>query len=150
MRESGEGLILPEPPAPLGHYVPAVRIGSLLVLSGMLPLEDGRPTTVGRLGDEVSIEAGRAAARRAALNALAVAQRALGGLQHVRRVVRVAVSMATSPGFTAHAAVADGASELFASLFEDGHTRVVFGATSLPMGASVVLEVSFELHTDAR
>ena len=104
MLVGGERLVLPEPPVPLGHYVAAVRTGSLLMVSGMLPLEAGRPSVVGRLGDDVSIEAGRAAARLAALNALAVAERALGGLHHVRRVVRAVVSMTTSPEFTAHAA----------------------------------------------
>jgi enamine deaminase RidA (YjgF/YER057c/UK114 family) len=147
MPVGGERLVLPEPPVPLGHYVAAVRTGSLLMVSGMLPLEAGRPSVVGRLGDDVSIEAGRAAARLAALNALAVAERTLGGLHHVRRVVRAVVSMTTSPEFTAHAAVADGASELFASLFDEGHTRVAIGAYTLPLGAAILLDVTFEIRT---
>src|SRR5262245_36623894 len=102
MRVSGErnaaqrlrdlGLALPEPPRPLGRYVPVVRTGSLLVLSGMLPLEGGRLAVAGRLGDGVPVDEGRAAARLAALNALATADQALG-LERVRRVVRATLSM---------------------------------------------------------
>lgn len=148
MLRTGERSVLPEPLVPLGHYVAAVHTGALLVVSGMLPLAAGRPLVVGRLGDDVSVEAGRTAARLAALNALAVAERAVGGLHNVRRVVRVAVTMATSPQFTAHAAVADGASELFASLFDEGHTRVATGAYTLPLGAAVIVDVIFEVDQE--
>src|SRR5689334_24876741 len=87
------GVVLPEPPRPLGHYVAAVQSGSLLVLSGMLPLQHGAPATVGRVGDRVSLDEGRAAARLAALNALAAASAALGSLDRIRRVVRATVSI---------------------------------------------------------
>ena len=156
MRASGEstvatrlrelGLVLPEPPRPLGHYTAAVQTGALLVLSGMLPLPQGTPTAVGRLGDGISIDAGRAAARLAALNALAAAAAALGSVDRIRRVVRATVSMATTPEFVDHAAVADGASDLFASIFDEGHTRVALGAYSLPLGAAIVLDVIYELR----
>ena len=139
------GLELPEPPRPLGHYQAAVQTGSLLVLSGMLPLREGVITT-GRLGDRVSNDAGRAAARLAALNALAVAQATVGTLDRIRRVVRATVSMATVSDFVAHAAIADGASDLFASLFDEGHTRLALGAYTLPLGATIELEVIFELQ----
>ena len=160
MQESGEstpaarlrelGQFLPEPPRPLGHYQPAVRAGSLLVLSGMLPLRHGAVIAAGRLGDAVSIEDGAAAARQAALNALAVAQQALGTLDRIHRVVRVTAYLATTADFTEHAAVADGASDLFASLFADGHTRVVTGAYTLPLGAAIELDVTFELQSPPR
>ena len=140
------GLELPKPPRPLGRYVASVRTGSMLVLSGMLPLLDGVPTVVGRLGDGVSLDAGRAAARLAALNGLAVASAALGTLDRIRRVVRATVMLATTRGFVAHAAVADGASDVLAALFDEGHTRVALGAYSLPMDAPVELDVIFELH----
>ena len=159
MRASGEksvaarlrelGLVLPAPPRPLGHYEAAVQTGSLLVLSGMLPLQHGAPTAVGRLGDRISLEEGRAAARLAALNALAAAAAALGSLDRIRRVVRATVSMTTTPEFVAHAAVADGASDLFASIFGHGHTRVVLGAHSLPLGVALVLDVICELRIEA-
>ena len=100
MRASGERrptARLREPPRPLGHYEAAVQTGSLLVLSGMLPLQHGAPTAVGRLGDRISLDEGRAAARLAALNALAAAAAALGSVDRIRRVVRVTVSMTTTP-----------------------------------------------------
>jgi enamine deaminase RidA (YjgF/YER057c/UK114 family) len=139
------GVRLPAAPAPLGKYVASVRTGGLLILSGMLPLEHGRLTVSGRIGGDVSVDAGRAAARTAALNALAVAGEALGGLHHIRRVLRATASLMTTADFTAHALVADGASEFFAALFDEGHTRVALGAFSLPLGAPVVLDVVFEV-----
>jgi enamine deaminase RidA (YjgF/YER057c/UK114 family) len=158
MRASGErrptvrlrelGVSLPEPPRPLGHYEPAVQTGALLVLSGMLPLQHGAPTAVGRLGDRISLDEGRAAARLAALNALATAAAALGSIDRIRRVVRVTVSMRTTPEFVDHAAVADGASELFSSIFDQGHTRTVLGACSLALGAAVLLDVICELWSE--
>jgi enamine deaminase RidA (YjgF/YER057c/UK114 family) len=158
MRASGEstvatrlrelGLVLPEPPRPLGHYKAAVQTGSLLVLSGMLPLQQGTPTAVGRLGDRISIDEGRAAARLAALNGLAVAAAALKSVDRIRRVVRATVSMTTTPDFVAHAAVADGASNLLASVFDEGHTRVASGAYSLPLGAAILLDLIFEIRME--
>jgi enamine deaminase RidA (YjgF/YER057c/UK114 family) len=142
------GLVLPEPPRPLGHYEEAVQTGSLLVLSGILPLQHGAPTAVGRLGDRISIDEGRAAARLAALNALAVAEAALGRIDRIRRLVRATVWMTTTPEFVAHAAVADGASDLFASIFDEGHTRVALGAYSLPLGVAIVLDLIYELRME--
>ncbi len=142
------GLALPTAPQPLGQYVAAVVSDRQLVLSGMLPLDGGRLSAVGRIGEGVSVEAGRALAERAALNALAVALQTLGRLDRVRGVTRATVFMATAPAFTAHAAVADGASAVFAALFESGHTRVAVGAYTLPMGAPVVLDVTFDLHQE--
>ncbi len=139
------GLTLPSPPQPLGQYATAVRAGSALVLSGMLPLEAGRPAVVGRLGEERTVEDGRRAARLAALNALAVAAQAVGGLDRGRRLLRVTVFMTTTPTFMEHAAVADGASAVFAALFPEPHTRVALGAYTLPLGATVALDTIFEL-----
>ena len=158
MRASGEktvatrlrelGLVLPEPPRPLGHYEAAVQTGSLLVLSGMLPLQHGAPTAVGCLGDRISIDEGRAAAHLAALNGLAAAAAAMKSVDRIRRVVRATVSMTTTPEFVAHAAVADGASDLFASIFGEGHTRVALGAYSLPLGAAIMLDLIYELRME--
>lgn len=137
------GISLPPAPKPLGAYVPAVQVGELLFLSGTLPLEGGVPKYVGRIGDEMNIEDARSAARLAALNALALARQNLGSLDRVTRVVRLTVSLVTTPAFRDHAKVADGASELLASVFgpEKTSTRMVSGAASLPAGASVVVEV---------
>ena len=137
------GVVLPPAPKPLGAYVPAVQVGELLFLSGTLPLEGGVPKFQGRIGAELSIAEGRDAARLAALNALALAKQHLGSLDKVTRVVRLTVSQATTPEFRDHAKVADGASELLASVFgaDKASTRMVAGVTSLAAGVPVVVEV---------
>ena len=136
-------IALPTPPQPLGAYVEAVQAGNLLFLSGTLPLEGGVPKYVGRIGAELSIEDGRKAARLAALNALALAKQHLGSLDRVARVVRMKLSIATTPEFRDHPKVADGASELLAEVFGPGKlsTRSVAGVASLPAGAPVVVEL---------
>jgi len=137
------GIALPAPPKPLGAYVEAVQVGSLLFLSGALPMEGGAPKYTGRLGADLGVEDGRAAARLAALNALALAKQALGSLDKVTRVVRLTVSLATTPEFREHAKVADGASELLAEVFgkEKASTRMVAGVASLPAGTCVIVEL---------
>jgi enamine deaminase RidA (YjgF/YER057c/UK114 family) len=134
---------LPAPPQPLGAYVGAVQAGNLLFLSGTLPLEGGVPQYIGRIGAELSVEDARNAARLAALNALALARQHLGSLDKVTRVVRLTVTQATTPDFRDHAKVADGASELLASVFgpDKTSTRMVAGVTSLPVGSAVVVEL---------
>ena len=137
------GITLPAPPKPLGAYVEAVQAGSLLYLSGTLPVEGGVPKFLGRLGAEVSLEDGRRAARLAALNALALAKQHLQSLDKVTRVVRLTVSLATTAEFRDHAQVADGASDLLREVFgaEKTSTRMVSGVTSLPAGVCVVTEI---------
>jgi enamine deaminase RidA (YjgF/YER057c/UK114 family) len=134
---------LPTPPKPLGAYVPAVQVGDLLFLSGTLPLEGGVPKFQGRIGADITLEDGRSAARLAALNAIALARQHLGSLDRVTRIVRLTVSLATTPEFRDHAKVADGASELLASVFgtDKASTRMVSGVSSLPAGVCVVLEM---------
>jgi enamine deaminase RidA (YjgF/YER057c/UK114 family) len=140
------GITLPPPPKPLGAYVPWVRSGSLLYVSGQLPIQEGRMAHPGLLGQEVSVEEGALCARTAAINALAIAKEALGSLSAVRRVVRVAGYVAATPSFTAHPQVVNGASDLLGEIFGAGgrHARVAVGAPSLPGGACVELEILFE------
>jgi enamine deaminase RidA (YjgF/YER057c/UK114 family) len=106
-------------------------------------LEGGVAKFQGTIGDELSVEEARNAARLAALNALALAKQHLGSLDKVTRVVRLTLSLVTTPEFRDHAKVADGASELLASVFgaDKTSTRMVSGASSLPAGVSVVVEV---------
>jgi enamine deaminase RidA (YjgF/YER057c/UK114 family) len=127
---------LPRPPTPLGAYVEAVQTGRLLFLSGTLPVEEGAPKFLGRIGGELSVEDGRRATRLAALNALAVAREHLGSLDRVTRVVRLGISLVTTPDFREHAKVADAASELLVNVFgaDKTSTRLVFGMASLPVG----------------
>jgi enamine deaminase RidA (YjgF/YER057c/UK114 family) len=146
-RLSEFGIDLPRPPAPLGAYVEAVQAGNLLFLSGTLPVEGGAPKFLGRIGGELSVEDGRRATRLAALNALALAKEHLGSLDRVTRVVRLGVSLVTTPEFREHPKVADAASELLVSVFgaDKTSTRLVFGVGSLPIGACVALESIFEI-----
>ena len=141
------GLSLPAPPQPFGIYAEAVQTGNLLFLTGMLPTEGREPKFIGRLGAELDVEAGRKAARLAALNALAVVREYLGSLDRVRRVVRLGVSVATSGDVRDQPKVADGASELLQDVFgkEKNPCRLVYGVASLPLGTPVELELIFEV-----
>ena len=141
------GINLPRPPTPLGAYVETVQTGNLLFLSGTLPVEEGVPKFLGHIGSDLNVEDGRRATRLAALNALALAKEHLGSLDRVTRVVRLGISLATTPEFHEHPKVADAASELMVSIFgaDKTSTRLVFGMASLPIGVCVVLESIFEI-----
>jgi enamine deaminase RidA (YjgF/YER057c/UK114 family) len=142
------GLVLPKSPTPLGAYVEASGTGSLLFLSGMLPVANGKLAITGRLGENLSVEQGHEAARLASLNALAAAQEYLGDLDRLKKLLKLTVLMATTEQFVEHAAVGDGASNLFVQIFgpEAGHVRLVYGVQSLPIGAPVVVEAIFEIE----
>ena len=105
------GIELPTPPKPVASYVPAVLVGDLLYLSGMLPFRDGQVVITGKLGQEVTVERGAEAARLALLNALAVIKHELGSLDRVQRIVRVVGHVASAEGFAQQPAVINGASE---------------------------------------
>jgi enamine deaminase RidA (YjgF/YER057c/UK114 family) len=141
------GIQLPTPPEPFGTYVEAVQTGNLLFLSGMLPTEGHGAKFIGRIGAELDVEAGRAAARLAALNGLAVAKQHLGTLDKVKRIVRLGVAVATSGDVRDQPKVADGASELLQDVFgkDKNPSRLVYGVASLPLGTPVELELIFEV-----
>jgi enamine deaminase RidA (YjgF/YER057c/UK114 family) len=138
---------LPPAPTPLGAYVEGVETGGLLYLSGILPVVGGRPKFIGRLGRDYNVEQGREATRIAALNVLSAVREHLGSLDKVTRVVKLTVYMATDENFSAHAKVADAASELFRDIFGEDKlsVRMVLGVASLPLGVPVVVEVVFEV-----
>jgi enamine deaminase RidA (YjgF/YER057c/UK114 family) len=142
------GITLPPPPKPVAAYVPAVRTGSLLFISGQLPTENGRLVFPGKVPENVSVEDAAQAARLACLNALAIAKAETGNLDRVRRVVRVMGHVASSSGFTAQPAVINGASELLVEIFGDKgkHSRAALGAAELPLGACVELEMILEVE----
>jgi len=142
------GIELPAPPEPFGGYVEAIQTGNLVFLSGMLPTEGRAAKFVGRVGAELDVEAGRAAARLATLNGLAVARKFLGSLDRVTRVVRIGVSVATSGDVRDQPKVADAASELLQDVFgkEKNASRLVYGVASLPLGTPVELELIFEVR----
>jgi enamine deaminase RidA (YjgF/YER057c/UK114 family) len=141
------GIVLPNTPHPLGAYVEAVQSGSLLFLSGMLPVKDGKLQYVGRLGKELNADTARDALRTATLNALSAAKAHVGSLNRVTRVVSVKVYLATDGDSCNQPVVADAASELLRDVFGEGKmsVRSVFGVTALPLGAPVMLEVIFEV-----
>ena len=138
---------LPIPPQPFGTYAEAVQTGNLLFLTGMLPTEGRAAKYVGRIGAELDVEAGREAARLAALNLLAVAREYLGSLDKVTRIVRLGVSVATSGDVRDQPKVADGASDLLQEVFGEHKNpcRSVYGVASLPLGTPVLLDVIFEV-----
>src|SRR5438445_974072 len=142
------GIVLPAPPTPLGSYVETSDAGNLLFLSGMLPVVNRRLTISGRLGENLSVKEGQEAARIASLNALAAAKEHLGDLDRLKKLVKLTVLIATTEQFTEHASVADGASNLFVQVFgpEAGHTRLVYGVQSLPVGTPVIVETIFEIE----
>jgi enamine deaminase RidA (YjgF/YER057c/UK114 family) len=140
------GITLPTPAAPLAAYVPCVRSGGLVYVSGQLPLADGRPAHSGRLGAGVALEDGVAAARLCAVNVLAALKAELGELSAVRRVVKVTGFVASDPAFSDQPKVVNGASELFAEVFGEAgrHARAAVGVAALPLGVPVEVEAIVE------
>lgn len=138
------GIVLPNPPAPVAAYVPSVRAGNLLFISGQIPSVAGKVQYTGKLGDTVNLADGQAAARLCAINLLAQAQAAVG-LDAVVRVVKLTGFVACVPEFTEHPQVINAASELLQTVFgESGrHARAAVGAPSLPLDSSVEIEAVF-------
>jgi enamine deaminase RidA (YjgF/YER057c/UK114 family) len=141
------GITLPEPPRPVATYLPAVRTGNLVFVSGQLPFVDGKLLKVGKLGGNFTVEEGQEAARRATLNALAILNHLVGSLDAVTQVVRLSVYVASASGFTDQPRVANGASELLINVFGEvgRHARAALGAAELPLGAPVEIELVVEV-----
>ncbi len=141
------GIILPEPPAPLGAYLPILRSGNLLFLSGLLPVREGRLVKTGKLGAGLDEREGAELARTVAINALAIVKGYLGELGHVKRCVKVTGYVASASGFTGQAAVLNGASEFLVQIFGDPgrHARAAVGVAELPMDSPVEIEFIFEI-----
>jgi enamine deaminase RidA (YjgF/YER057c/UK114 family) len=141
------GVSLPAPAVPVAAYVPCVRTGSLVYVSGQVPVLDGKPSHLGHLGDNVDLEDGRAAARTCAVNVLAALKAELGELSRVRRVVKVTGFVASTPDFTDHPKVINAASELFGDVFGDAgrHARAAVGVPALPLGVPVEVEAIVEV-----
>ena len=142
------GLTLPPVAAPGGAYVPAVRAGQFVYTAGQIPTVDGKVLAVGKVGGEVSVPDAAALARTCALNALAAAAAAAGGLEAIRRIVKVTGFVASAPGFTGQPQVVNGASELLIDVFgQDGrHARSAVGVAELPLGVPVEVELIAEVR----
>jgi enamine deaminase RidA (YjgF/YER057c/UK114 family) len=141
------GVDLPPAPKPAAVYVPVVRTGNLLFLSGIIPSVDGTLRFSGKVGRDLTLEEGREAARITLLNALAVIKAECGSLNAVSRIVRVAVHVASAEGFSEQSKVADGASNLLVEIFGDAgrHARLALGAAELPFSAPIELEMIVEI-----
>lgn len=135
------GHTLPQAAAPVAAYVPTVEANGLLHVSGQLPFIDGKLVT-GRLGENVSLEDGAAAAQACGLMILAQVKAALGSLDRVERVVKLGAFISSTPDFTDQPKVANGASELMAAAFGDTgkHARSAVGVPVLPLGAAVEVD----------
>ncbi|WP_051112766.1 RidA family protein [Nonomuraea coxensis] len=152
-RRLGElGLTLPEVVPPVAAYVPAVRSGDHVHVSGQVPWREGRLVATGGLGDTVSVEAGYACARQCAMNALAALKAETGDLAAVSRVVKALVFVASTADFTRHPQVGDGASDLLRELFGDAgrHARSAVGVAALPLNSPVELELLVEVRRQTR
>jgi enamine deaminase RidA (YjgF/YER057c/UK114 family) len=141
------GIELPDAPKPLGSYVPFVKTGSLVYLSGMLPLRDGKLTTSGRVGESVTLEEATAAAKTAAINGLAVLRSAVGCLDKVKRCVRIEGYVSSAQGFTDQPKVLNGASNFMFEVLGDAglHTRTAVGVNILPLNSPVEISFIFEV-----
>lgn len=142
------GITLPAAAHPAGLYRPAVQAGSLLFLAGQVNVRDGELTHKGKLGRELDVEAGRGAARQAAINALGAMRQALGSLNRVRQLVQTTVYVASAEGFTRQPEVANGASELFRDVFGEEAgvgARAAIGLAELPIGAPIEIVVIVEV-----
>lgn len=140
-------ICLPKAPTPFGAYVEAFQSGSLLFLSGMLPVAGHVPLYIGLVGRELSVAEGYDAARAACLSGLAAAQAQLGTLDRIRSVAKLGVYIACPSDFHEHPKVADGASELLLDVFGPARIppRVVLGVSSIPLGMPVEIELVFEI-----
>jgi len=142
------GITLPDAPAPVANYVPTVRTGNLLVVSGQIPMRDGVLAYAGTVGERLSAEDAAVAAQLCFVNVLAQASAALGGdLDRVVRVVRLGGFISCGADFTQHAVAMNGASDLAVAVFGDAgrHARSTVGVPSLPGGAAVEVEAILEV-----
>jgi enamine deaminase RidA (YjgF/YER057c/UK114 family) len=141
------GITLPSPPAAAGNYVPAVRTGNLLFLSGVICFADGRMTHTGPVGADQTVASGAEAARVCALNLLANIRAAVGSLDAVKRIVNIAGLVQAVPGFAESPAVINGASDLLVQVFGDAgrHSRAAVAVSGLPRNTTVEITAVVEV-----
>ena len=141
------GIELPDPFPPAGEYINAVRTGDLLILGGHIPFSPPQTVVCGKLGADLDVDAGRQAARFAAITALATIRSELGTLDAVKRIVLMRGVVNAAPDFIGHTQVIDGASEVFVNVFgQTGrHARLAVGVSSLPANIALEIEVTVEV-----
>lgn len=137
------GLILPEPPKPVANYLPAVKDGQMLYTSGASCIVDGKPKFIGRVGADLTLEQGYAAARITALNLLSIIKDKIGDLDRIEKLIKVLGFVNCAPDFHRQPEVINGASDLFIELFGDRgrHARSAVGTNNLPMNIPVEIEL---------
>jgi enamine deaminase RidA (YjgF/YER057c/UK114 family) len=141
------GLTLPPVATPVAAYVPAVRTGNHVYVSGQVPMVDGKLQATGKVGESVTAEEAASLARICALNARAAAAAAAGGLEAIARIVKVTCFVASAPSFSGQAQVANGASELLIEVLGDAgkHARSAVGMAVLPLDSPVEVELIAEV-----
>ena len=146
-RLTGLGIELPDPFPPAGEYINAVRTGDLLILGGHVPFNPPQTIVLGKLGADLDVDAGREAARFAAISALATIRSELGTLDAVKRILLVRGVVNAAPDFIGHTQVIDGASEVFVEVFGGAgrHARLAVGVSSLPANIALEIEVTVEV-----
>jgi len=141
------GISLPKPPKPVGSYVPVVKSQNFVFVSGQIPLEDGKVRYPGKVPKDITIEDAQKAAKLCTVNALAQLNEFLGDLERIEKIVRVSGFVNSEADFTEQPKIINAASDLLYEIFgEKGkHTRIAVGATSLPLGSSVELDMIVEV-----
>ena len=143
------GIKLPIPPTPAGSYIPVVKSGNLLYVSGQIPMIDGKVAFTGKVSDE-NIETAIESARICAINILAQVKKELGGFEKILKIVRLTGFVNSLPEFTQHPKVINAASDLFYEIFGEGgkHSRIAVGVSSLPLNSmteiDAIIEISFQ------
>lgn len=142
------GIVLPPSTLPAASYVPYTLSGKQVIVSGQLPMKDGKPTGIGKVGKDFTIEQAQEIARQCLYNVLAHVKAAAGGdLGRVKQCLRLGVFVNSTEDFTDQPKVANGASDLVVALFGDAgkHARAAVGVSQLPLGVAVEVEALFEL-----
>ncbi len=146
---SAMGITLPPSVMPAANYVPYTVSGNLVFVSGTLPMKDGKPQDIGKLGKEFTIEQGQQTAKLCGINILAHVKAACGGdLSRVVKCVRMGIFVASAEGFTAQPAVANGVSDMMVEIFGEAgkHARFAVGVAELPFGVAVEVDATFEIR----
>ncbi len=140
------GIELPSPPTPAGSYIPVVKTGNLLFISGQIPMEKGKVVFSGKVSDN-NLDIAQKSARMCAINILAQIKREIGDLDKVSKIVRLSGFVNSSPEFTQHPKVINAASDLIFEIFGDKgkHSRIAVGVTSLPLGSMTEIDAIIEI-----
>jgi len=141
------GITLPTPPKPAGSYIPVVRTGNLVFVSGQIPIKDGKILYSGKVTKDLSIQDAQKAARLCAINALAQLKSEFGNLENISKIVRVSGFVNSPPEFTEQPKVINGASDLLFEIFEEKgqHSRIAVGVSSLPLNSAVEIDLIVEI-----